>query len=47
MGPSVAVELTAVGILRRAGSIQIGHQAESYVVAAVLLANWARSWGEA
>lgn len=41
------VELTAVGTLRRAGSIQFGSQAESYIVAAVLLAEWARSWEEA
>lgn len=46
-GPSVVVELTTVDTVSRAGSIQIGDQAESCVVVAVLLANWARSWGEA
>ena len=47
LGPSVVVEPTTVDTVSRAGSIQIGDQAESYVVVAVLLANWARSWGKA
>lgn len=43
LGPSVVVELTTVETVSRAGSIQIGAQAESCVAAAALLANWARS----